>query len=642
MNHTFTNFHKYRFEWANKAKKEFINRFVRLDVNMEGSNFTKELTISVYGPTQVGKTTVILSLLGLKQNMIGQLSKWLRGKRRLGESSTVTVMRYEKSEDDFFHIRMPNGIVKSKLSGEQLEAALQTIRYKVETNNFYSVEPVIVEIPLNYFEERNVNINIVDLPGVESAELKEVNHVKQCIKHWLPLSEVCLLVDDSTQLTSFTQYQLKEIKNWYENLENFRIIPTRALSLENIRKNIGKNIISTAEDLVSDYAKVLNRVLKMDLDLNHTIYPIDVGNSWKVIIEKEPQLYEKMKDIMDEILQKLQNNLESLDVNQLSFSRLTKLYKEAEVASNLELEENVKIIQKKEKLIQNQRLLIKNENEEIKLEYNRLVKEIELYEKYLRELLRTLKKLDMEEIKDFVNGIIEYNSSNKKASVINTHASELEFRIEDDLEKQLKKVKEEAQNLKITSAQNLSLQYLMPIPKIDQIIDAFWFKSTYEEALFNTRSFAYDWLKEAYEGFNSLLNQVMKEVSKEIKHLEKNAETFKQLKERKVKNLQAELDQNQSQKEALVHQHREIYDMWKQDRAHARQLQGYFIKYWFQYKEELQQYFLYGNTDEQWLSSQYLQLLVQDGKKIIDSLNNEERDKWLQQNYLQEATMIEQ
>lgn len=642
MNHTFTHFHINRFEWAYKAKNEFINRFVRLDVEKVESTFTKELTISVYGPTQVGKTTVILSLLGLKQNRIGQLSKWLRGKRKLGESSTVTVMRYERSEDDFFHVRMPNGIVKTKLSGEQLEAALQSIRATVETLNSFSVEPVIVEFPSDYFEERNVNMNIVDLPGVESSELKEVEHVKQCIKHWLPLSEVCLLVDDATQLTSFTLYKLKEIKNWYENLENFRVIPTRALSLDNIRKNIDKNLITSAKDLVTDYSRVLNRVLKMDLDLTHTVYPIDVGDSWKAINEKEPELYEKMKDIIEEILLNLQNDLENLDVNELSFSRLTKLYKEAEEASNLEVVENEEIIQKYDELINNQQLLIINEKKEIEREYKRLITEVELYENFSRQLRKTLKKVDTDKIEEFIREIIEYNSSNKKASVINGNASTLELRVQIDLENWLRKVKEEAQNLIISSAKNLNLPNLYTIPKIDQLIDAFWIKSTYEKALYQTRSSAYHWVKEAYESFNSLLAPVIKETSEEMKRLKKNAETYKQLKNIKIKNLQVELDQNQKKKVELVRQSREIYEMWKQDCSHATQLQGYFIKHWLQYKEELQQYFLYGNPDERWLASQYLQLLLQDGKKIIDSLNNEERNKWLQRNYLQEANMIAQ
>jgi hypothetical protein len=82
-------------------------------------------------------------------------------------------------------------------------------------------------------------------------------------------------------------------------------------------------MIISANDLVADYANVMNRLLKTNLDLTKTIFPIDLGNSWEVVCQTEPVLYEKMKDIMQEIIKRLQEDLLSLDVNELFFSRLT-------------------------------------------------------------------------------------------------------------------------------------------------------------------------------------------------------------------------------------------------------------------------------------------------------------------------------
>jgi GTPase SAR1 family protein len=642
MNHTFTHFHKDRFEWAFRAKKEFINRFVRLDVAKAEASITKELTIAVYGPTQVGKTTVILSLLGLKQEMLGQLSKWLRGKRKLGESSTVTVMRYERSKDYYFHVRLPNGDAKTNLTGEQLEAALQSVRSNVETQHSYSVEPVVIEIPSDYFEARKVNMNIVDLPGVESAELKEVEHVKQCIKHWLPLSEVCLLVDDATQLTAFTQYTIKDIQNWFEQLPNFRVIPTRALSLDSIRKDIDKNMITTAKDLVADYAKVLNRVLKMQLDLAKTIYPIDVGNSWNVIREKEPVLYEKMKEIMEEILHNLQNDLENLDVNELSFSRLTKLYKEAVEESKQELEENEKSLEKYKQVIKRQDFIIKQESKEAELKYKNMSSEIDINHMFSNHIGTLFKDVEPDQIKQFVKSHIEYNSGNKKASALNGYASKLQLSIETDLESKLREVKENAHNLKKSSGQHLELPDIYSIPKIHQKIDAFWFTSTYEKALYKIRDQACDWVVEMYESYNQLLTTIRNEVTEQLEQLFKKTEAFQRANDEKMQRLHKELAVYKEQQEQLEALNKEVYEMWNQDREHAAQLQGYFIKHWLLYKEELQQHFLYGDTKERWLATQYLHLLQQDGEKIIESLNYEEKNEWLQPNYLQKVNTIMQ
>ncbi|MFK9093082.1 hypothetical protein [Bacillus salipaludis] len=619
MNRTFTNFHNRRFEWAFQAKKEFINRFVRLDVDKTEVSSIKELTISVYGPTQVGKTTVILSLLGIKQDRLGQLSKWLRGKRKLGESSTVTVMRYERSSDHRFHVRLPNDVVKAGLTGEQLDAALQSIRTNVETEESYSVKPVVVEIPIDYFEERPVHLNIVDLPGVESAELKEVEHVKQCIKHWLPLSEVCLLVDDAAQLTAFTQYTINEMKNWFEQLSHFRVIPTRALSLDNIRKKIDKGLITSAEDLVADYANVLNRVLKMELDLTKTIYPIDVGNTWDVIREQEPVLYENMKDIMAEILRNLQTDLESLDVNELSFNRLTKLYKEAEEASKLELEQYEEKMKKQDELIKRQQFLLEHELEEAEMQYNQICSEIDVYEGFLKKV--EFKNLDPDHIWDLVNGIIEYTPNNRKASVINDDALRLQEIVASELEIKFRRIKQEAGILKLGISNLLELPYLPPIPRVEQKIDAFWLKNTYEKAITRIRGIAYDWVTEMYQNYNLLLTPILKAANEQKEQFFHEAEGLKFVNTETRGRLEEELASYQKEKADLDFHYQKVYQLWNQDREHASQLQGYFIKYWMEYKEELQQHFHYGNAEERWLAAQYLQLLGQDGEKIIESLN---------------------
>ncbi|NHC41041.1 hypothetical protein G6549_13780 [Bacillus sp. MM2020_1] len=617
MNHTFTNFHKNRYEWAFKAKKEFINRFVRLDVEKTEAASTKELTISVYGPTQVGKTTLILSLLGIKQDRLSQLSKWLRGKRKLGESSTVTVMRYERSQDHYFHVRLPNDVVKAGLSGEQLEAALESVRANVETQESYSVEPIVVEIPFDYFEERNVHLNIVDLPGVESAELKEVEHVKQCIKHWLPLSEVCLLIDDAAQLTAFTQYVIKDIKTWYEQLDHFRVIPTRALSLDNIRKNIFKGTITSAADLVSDYAKVLNRVLKMELDFSKTIYPIDVGNSWDVIREREPVLYGKMKDIMDEILQNLQMDLENLDVNELSFSRLTKLYKEAEEASKLELEQHQKKVEKYEKLIERQTAIMEHEREAAKSQVGHLKKEIQIYEEYMQGI--AFQDPDSEQIRKLVYDVIEFTPYYRKASMINSHIDKLEQCVEQEIETKLREIKQEASIL------GIGVPFEEPchayIPRIEQKIDAFWLKGTYEKAVTTTRDYAEGWVTQMYVNYNMFLTPVLNEAIEQKERLVKEKESLMVVSTKKINNLEKEIAKYQELKAELDAHYQEVYELWNQDREHASQLQGYFIKYWMEYKNELQQDLLYGQAEERWLAAHYLQLLQRDGEKIIESLN---------------------
>jgi hypothetical protein len=622
MNPTFTHFHKNRYEWAFRAKQEFINRFVRLEVQEESRTYSKELNISVYGPTQVGKTTLILTILGIKAEFLGLLSKWLRGQRKLGESSTVTVMRYERSEDSYFHIRLPNGETQTNLEGEQLESALQTLRSTVELGDYLSVEPVVVEIPAHFFKNSDVKLNIIDLPGVESAEQKEVEHVKQCIKHWLPLCELCLLVDDATQLTAFTQYTIKEIKNWSEQLEHFRVIPTRALSLDNIRKKIIKDEIRSAEALIGDYANVLNRVLKTNLNLTDTIYPIDVGNSWEGIQSKEPVLYSKMKGIMEEILLKLQKDLKNLNVNKLSFSRLTRLYKEAEEASQNELDELEKQIKRLDDVIVTQEELnkvqIKNENKS----FYRAESEEESVRMFLKGLEKHAEKIDLDNANEIIANKLSYNMQSKRASTLNKCAAELQYEVDLKLEKLLKEIKKEGEELELFSCSYLELPYSVPISQVDQLTDLFlWFPGNFDRALSHLRVELEIWLRARFVWFNSIICSIRDEATELLNKRSKKLGILNDVIQTNILKLKNDLQSHIDQREQLKVSYQEIYALWEQDRQHANNLQQYFVKYWLLYKEELNNHFLYGSSSERWFASQYLNLLRQDGQLIIESLN---------------------
>ena len=80
--------------WALEGKDEYERGFLRLK-KPEGEK--RRVLIGVYGPTQVGKTTLILKLLGIKENRIIELSSALRGKRQMGNSATVTTSIYQRS-----------------------------------------------------------------------------------------------------------------------------------------------------------------------------------------------------------------------------------------------------------------------------------------------------------------------------------------------------------------------------------------------------------------------------------------------------------------------------------------------------------------------------------------------------------------
>lgn len=75
-------------KWAFKAYDRFAER-LSPDVQRHLGVQRKEAYTVVFGRTQVGKSTLILHLLGVRAAAIGSLSDVLRGGRKSGNSSTA-------------------------------------------------------------------------------------------------------------------------------------------------------------------------------------------------------------------------------------------------------------------------------------------------------------------------------------------------------------------------------------------------------------------------------------------------------------------------------------------------------------------------------------------------------------------------
>ncbi|MGM8203611.1 hypothetical protein [Escherichia coli] len=82
------------WEWTEPIVERYLENFTKFDATQ--ANFKGQVYVGVYGPTQVGKTTFILNLIGINENKLNELSQALRGKQSKGKSSTVTATLYEK------------------------------------------------------------------------------------------------------------------------------------------------------------------------------------------------------------------------------------------------------------------------------------------------------------------------------------------------------------------------------------------------------------------------------------------------------------------------------------------------------------------------------------------------------------------
>ena len=101
-NLTWSDVYQRRFDWAKTAHSKFMQKF---DPNLYHTEDIKDqVYIIVYGASQVGKTSLILELIGVIPEYYNTVQKVLRGDRSFGRSATSTVVRYYTSSDKYWYI----------------------------------------------------------------------------------------------------------------------------------------------------------------------------------------------------------------------------------------------------------------------------------------------------------------------------------------------------------------------------------------------------------------------------------------------------------------------------------------------------------------------------------------------------------
>ena len=79
--------HRQRHDWALQAFDRFVHELAP-EVSDQVRR-TDQVTVVVYGATQVGKTTLILDLLGLASNTRDEVARVLRGGQAVGKSDPI-------------------------------------------------------------------------------------------------------------------------------------------------------------------------------------------------------------------------------------------------------------------------------------------------------------------------------------------------------------------------------------------------------------------------------------------------------------------------------------------------------------------------------------------------------------------------
>lgn len=353
-----------RLDWAYNAKNAFIESIENNNYKkFYNSNSDKSVNIAVYGQSQVGKTTLILKLMGIKEAYFKDVSEILRADIPQGESVTPTSIMYLKSSDDDFYYKEGND--EYKVTEEVLKLKLKDLRYRVEqnidiNNQKEQKSKVLIKIPKKFFEDKNtLNLNIIDLPGYGSANEKEQRHVKKLIEDIIPILNLVLIVSNN----------IPDLQKKKSPIKQFRYILTRSVSSKSVFKEFKKSNITDKnnylEFIKNQFEKLSNEV---------KVYPLEYGDSWSSL---DMTVKNKAEGIIDELFEDLRKDISvsSTEYNQLMQN--ANHYKNIQKNIEEDLENRDNEIITKEKKIE---------------ELNQYKIELEVNNKRCEKLIRVLKQ----------------------------------------------------------------------------------------------------------------------------------------------------------------------------------------------------------------------------------------------------------
>ena len=276
-----------RLEWRNRAINEYINSIKDEEIkDIVQRSMTGTVPVALYGKSQVGKTTFLLILLGIKDESLSLIYDILRCGSKPGAPATPTAMIYRRSQDESFRVNYGNHL-KTFETLEGIREELVQLRGSIEKKEFSGLEEVIVEIPKRFFNlTGTLDIQVCDLPGIDSSNEYEREHVEKIIQKFIPISSLRLVFQRGNDINDvgnlFSKNVLSEVYGWKFHPHQYRLIITLAFSAASIPSmRMFQDSSDAKTDILSYYRNEANRdeLNPNNLPEKVKIYPFEIGDS---------------------------------------------------------------------------------------------------------------------------------------------------------------------------------------------------------------------------------------------------------------------------------------------------------------------------------------------------------------------------
>jgi GTPase SAR1 family protein len=619
-NYYFSNYNDQKWDWTRNAATKFISGFKRFDGYIEEK---EQVYIGVYGPTQVGKTTFILSLLGIDFDQLNPLSDALRGGQAKGKSATVTCTIFKKTDEDQFRIIWPSGQAFTCLTLIEVEQVMQNLRNQIYLTEDFPLSPLLVEIPMYYFnqvdmDQRTRDLSIIDLPGDDSKDEMEMLHVNRVLKEYISRCKVCIIMEISSQMTGLTKLDKEFVKDWAVLPEQFRILFTRSVTNGSVRKAIEDNLVNTVEEFRSLYTNEMASLLDMN-DLATAIYPLEFGDSWVDLKDSQPTLFEKTKPWLEIIFASLVDDL-------------TQIHSPEQEIKKLKSMDRYLLKQRKQELdkFNLDKETIRLQREDLQL----FITNLRCHSLKERKRLRRYKELEgnlsiMNSINEpdfFLPSWSNLNFGQKKVSYLNRQFNgELT-----DLEQSMRQLTEEFNEhiSKWNRNENIQLpKMIFPEHHFDvslnlvnyYILDQYFSETTFIEDI----GIAKRKLSKAFKQFEADYQMGYQEAFTAINRYIQSQKAACENYEAEIKDQKNILEVIEKDFESIEKKIREVEIEWQHDLERSKQLDLFlmegFIEQSNQYKENLLSN--QASKTEKWMIQQFWNVLKLQAERIIDHVN---------------------
>ena len=281
-----------RNKWQKDTQEQILNQLLCKSHKYKAMGQQDEKLVMVFGKSHSGKTTLILSLMGVEEDKLSELNYILRAETPKGKSSTSTAIIYQKSDDDFFGvcehgINEVNEYKIEKCTRDEFIKKIKKIRNAVETHKRVNDSVLYLYIPNSYFENSifvSERINILDVPGYETTNMEERYHTEAILRKYMSVSSLNIVVQSIYDINDL-QYFCAPNGDDYTKLitGKYIVVTTSSYSQESIYKYFGScEKEKTFEEMLYDECKYqFERVFGTKIPL---FFPVDIGESFSELI----------------------------------------------------------------------------------------------------------------------------------------------------------------------------------------------------------------------------------------------------------------------------------------------------------------------------------------------------------------------